>query len=423
MQRDLLVVAAYDSQLKWAVGLAREFPAAEWSWKVAAPADYRTALSAEQIEAIGCPAPELLSWQELLVAARSADCVVLALQGQLVERFTDELALLRQTRPQDHEPVIVTGWVGIVIEKLVAGYLDRAGSDLVAVNSADNLREFENAGRLLGVPLDNLLLTGLPLLPARPAPLREGPIHRVVFADQPTIPTMRWDRAYVYQRLIDYAVAHPERQVMLKPRHRPWESTFHRMDHHPEEVLAELPPAPPNFSVTYEPITELLATTDLMLTVSSTAGLESVGAGVRTAFIGDLGVHEKHGNQVLLNSGLITTFDELIADNLPVAQQNWLADVFVSVDELTPGQRIVRRVLELLDVPLDQRPGAIVSSGRYVSGRLAIRRLRARLPRAAQVPTPQGGNRSLKAQLRTRLSFLARAVLPAALVRHLAAKY
>lgn len=422
MHRHLLVVAAYDSQLKWAVGLAREFPSDDWSWTVAAPADYRTALSADQIQAIGCPPPESLSWTDLLAAARQADCVVLALQGQLVERITDELALLRRTDPRDREPVIVTGWVGIVIEKLVAGYLDRAGSDLVAVNSADNLREFEHAAALLGLPLDNLLLTGLPLLPARPQPLQEGPLRTVVFADQPTIPTQRWDRAYLYQRLIDYAKAHPERRVLLKPRHRPWESTFHRMDHHPEQVLAELPTAPPNFAVTYDPITELLPVTDLLLTVSSTAGLEAVGAGVRTAFIGDLGVHEKHGNQVLLNSGLITTFDELVADRLPVAEPSWLADVFVAVDDLTPGQRVVKRVTELLELPVSQRPGTTVTQGSYVARRLAIRTARAEMPRAAQVPSSSGGGSSLKAQLRTRLGLLARALLPASLIRRLASK-
>lgn len=422
-QRHLLVVAAYDSQLKWAVGLAREFPSDEWTWTVAAPADYRTALSSDQIAAIGCPEPELLAWADLLAAARTADCVVLALQGQLVERFTDEMALLRRAEPADREPVVVTGWVGIVIEKLVAGYLDRAGSDLVAVNSADNLREFENAARLLGLPLDNLLLTGLPLLPARPAARREGPIRTVVFADQPTIPTQRWDRAYVYQRLIDYATAHPERRVLLKPRHRPWESTFHRMDHHPEQVLAELPKPPSNFALTYEPITELLPSTDLMLTVSSTAGLEAVAAGVRTAFIADLGVHEKHGNQVLLNSGLITTFDDLIADRVPNPQQAWLDDVFVSVDELTPGQRVVKRVGELLELPIQQRPGVAVTQGSYVAGRLAIRQLRARLPQAARVPDAPGGNQSFKGQVRARLGLLARALLPMSLVRRLGSRY
>lgn len=423
MHRHLLVVAAYDSQLKWAVGLAREFPSDDWSWSLAAPADYRTALSADQIQAIGCPEPTSLPWAELLAAARSADCVVLALQGQLVERFTDELALLRKADPRDQEPVIVTGWVGIVIEKLIAGYLDRAGSDLVAVNSADNLREFEHAAALLGLPVDNLLLTGLPLLPAQPLPQRDGPVHTVVFADQPTIPTQRWDRAYVYQRLLDYARAHPERRVLLKPRHRRWESTFHRMDHHPEQVLAELPDAPSNFEVTYEPITDLLRAADLMLTVSSTAGLEAVGAGVRTAFVGDLGVHEKHGNQVLLNSGLITTFDELIADNLPQARPDWLADVFVDVDGLTPGQRVVARVAQLLELPISQRPGTVVTQGSYVAARLAIRATRAQLPRAAQVPSDFVGGSSWRAQLRTRLGLLARALLPASLVRRLAESY
>ena len=31
----------------------------------------------------------------------------------------------------------------------------------------------------------------------------------------------------------------PDDLVLLKPRHRPGEDTFHRMHHHPEQLLAE----------------------------------------------------------------------------------------------------------------------------------------------------------------------------------------
>lgn len=415
----LLVIAAYDSQLKWAAGLAAEFAAAGWHWSAAVPRDVRHAFSDEQLAAIGVHDLRHLSWADLLLEARRADCVVLALQGPLVERFTDELAILREDDPgSGAEPVVVTGWVGIIIEKIVAGYLDRAGSDVVAVNSADNLREFTSAGLRLGLPPDNLLLSGLPLLPAQPMTPRTGPIRTVVFADQPTIPRDSWDRAYLYQRLLDYARAHPERTVLLKPRHRPEESTFHVMEHHPETLLRMLPPAPANFQVSYEPITELLPVTDLLLTVSSTAGLEAVGAGVRTVFLGDLGVHEKHGNHVLLNSGLIASFEDLMADRIPTPDPDWLADMFVAGDGLRPAQRIVKRVEQLIELPFDRRPGASVARGRYLTGRIAIRKARRSMPPAARQPIPAGPVGALQ-EGRRRLVLVARALLPAAAFQRL----
>lgn len=410
----VMVIAAYDSQLKWAMGLAREFATQGWQYSVVVPADIRHALSDEQVAAVGVTDLKSYPWQELLRLARTQDCVILAIQGPLVEQFTDELAILREAEPAQREPVIVTGWVGIIIEKVIAGYLDRAASDVVAVNSADNLREFTRAGDDLGIPADNLLLSGLPLLPAKPAPLGTGPVRTVLFADQPTVPREPWDRAYVYQRLIDYAIAHPDRKVLLKPRHRLDEDTFHVMKHHPETVISQLPTPPVNFEIVYTPITELLDSIDLMLTVSSTAALEALGAGVRTAFIGDLGVHEKFGNHVLTPSGLITTFGALEADELPVPHPEWLDDLFVSGDDLSPAQRVVRRVEELRVLPPADRPGAAVQAGRYVSGRLAIRKRRATMPEPARVPTSNWKSRSsFQAVLIRRASWFARAVLPA----------
>lgn len=397
MARQVVLVAAYDSQLKWAMTLAGEFAAQGWRYTIVVPSDVRHSLSADQVAAAGAAAVARMRWADLLRRAREVDCVVLAIQGTLVARFTDELELLRRESPSSHEPVVVTGWVGIIIEKLVAGYLDRAGSDVIAVNSADNLREFVAAGRSLGIAPDNLLLSGLPLLPDRPAAAGDGPIRTVVFADQPTVPGARWDRAYAYQRLLDYASAHPDRTVLLKPRHRPGEGTFHVMQDHPETLLGRLGRAPSNFAVTYERITDLLPRTDLLLTVSSTAGLEAIGQGVRTVFVADFGIHEKHGNQVLMPSGLLATFDDVTADRIPVADPAWLEDVFVG-GGVPPVTRIVDRVGELLEVDPHERPSRRVAAGPYLSGRVDVRSARAAMPAitrdpAASTATPSSGRR------------------------------
>jgi hypothetical protein len=423
MPQHVMAVVAYDSQLKWALGLVDEFRRRGWTSSVAVPTDVRSALSDEQVLAHGAVELERMPWREILLTARRADCVVLAVQGPLVERFTDEMELLRRQPPaRGHEPVIVAGWVGIIIEKIIAGYLDRCAADLVAVNSADNLREFAEAGSLLGLPPDNLLLSGLPLLPAEPAPAGTGPVRAVLFADQPTIPGPASDRAYIYQRLAEYATAHPDREVLLRPRHRPGEGTFHVMRHHPETVLARLPELPPNFRITYEPITHLLQRIDLMLTVSSTAGLEAVGHGVRTAFIGDLGIHEKHGNHVLLRSGLVATFDDITADRLPHPRQDWLDDIFVRGDGRRPVERIADRVDELAAIDPASRPAAALARSPYVSGRIAVREHRRLMPAAAQTAAKpadgHGGNaltRGLsraRADLRRRAALGAQAVLP-----------
>jgi hypothetical protein len=132
-----------------------------------------------------------------------------------------------------------------------------------------------------------------------------------------------------------YADAHPDRQVVLKPRHRMGEDTFHRMRFHPEVLLASLK-MPPNFSIDYTPVSDRLASLDLMLTISSTAALEAVGAGVRIAFIADLDVREQLGNHIFLGSGLLRTFDQLEKDQIGVPNKAWIEDYFFDTTGLSP---------------------------------------------------------------------------------------
>jgi Putative glycosyltransferase (DUF6716) len=168
----------------------------------------------------------------------------------------------------------------------------------------------------------------------------------VIFADQPTVPQAREDRLYLYRRLLAYAQAHPDRHVVLKPRHRIGEDTFHRMKFHPEALLSGLR-RPPNFSIDYTPISDRLADLDLMLTVSSTAALEAVGAGVRTAVVADLDVREQLGNHIFLDSGLLRTFDQLERDDVGVPAKSWVEDYFFNTHGVTPAEQLADRALEL----------------------------------------------------------------------------
>lgn len=297
--RIAILVAAFDSQLKWAGTIRRALEARGFACRMIVPSDIRHAISDGQLADYSGRAVAYLPWTELVTASLHVDVVVLAMHGPLVRRFCHDLfdaVELTDTAP----PVTVSGWVGVIIEKIIAGYLDRYATDIVAVNSRSNMATFKAVARSLDLPADNLVLSGLPLLSGQRGEVRVAdPIKTVMFADQPTVPQTRADRLYIYQRLLAYAQAHPDRQVVLKPRHRIGEDTFHRMKFHPEVLLSGVR-KPPNFSIDYTPIADRLADLDLMLTVSSTAALESVGAGVRTALIADLDVREQLGNHIFL---------------------------------------------------------------------------------------------------------------------------
>lgn len=349
--RTAILVAAYDSQLKWAGTIRRALESRGFACEVIVPSDIRHAVSDGQLADFGGSSVRYLPWGDLIRESLSVDAVVLSIQGPLVSRFCHDLydtVAVTGTRP----PVTISGWVGVIIEKITAGYLERYATDIVAVNSRSDLETFETVARSLRLPTENLLLSGLSLLDGghRVAPPAAAPIKHVMFADQPTVPKKREDRLYLYEQLIAYARAHPDRTVVLKPRHRIGEDTFHRMRFHPEILLDGIA-HPANFSIDYTPISEILPELDLMLTVSSTAALEAVGAGVRTAFIADLDVREQLGNHIFLDSGLLRTFAQVQNDDLGIPTQRWIDDYFFETGGVTPAEQIADRAVELAGIP------------------------------------------------------------------------
>ena len=85
----------------------------------------KSALSSQQIADAGFADVEILDAAELLNMATDADVLVSALAGPATRALIYELATRLPDRPG---PVIITGWVGVIIEKIIAGYLDRCGA-------------------------------------------------------------------------------------------------------------------------------------------------------------------------------------------------------------------------------------------------------------------------------------------------------
>ena len=318
-----LFIAAYDSQLKWCGPIKSAFLKRGYTCRAVMP-DSQSALSDPQIFSAGFEAIERLSWDEIKREALQNDIVVISLIGPTLRRFIFNL-FSAQTGVQ--RPVLVTGWVGVIFDKLLAGYLDRAPCDVVAVNSTEDLRKFENTAKQLGIPIDNLVLTGLPLLAATAKKQRSCDIRKVLFADQPTVPSRKTERYFIYKKINEYALLHPNREVILKPRHRLSEDTLHKIKYHPELLLKDTKLAR-NFRIDYTPISEIIESVDLLVTISSTAALEALSVGTKVAFPLDLGLNERFGNHIFLNSGLLRTFSQINKDDIGHPDTQWLKSYF-----------------------------------------------------------------------------------------------
>lgn len=292
----------------------------------------RATPTARQLAEVGVSADELreVSGNEFLNAIRDGryDIVVLALVGGGVQAMLHAIAALRLSE----RPVVVTGYVGVVYEKLADGLLLRHGADVVLANSGHDAERFRAVYEGVGADASSVTEAALPFLGGAPYTARTGR-DTVVFAAQPSVPESRADRTYLLRRLVEHARLHPHREVLLKLRSRPGEHTTH-LEELPYQRLAEKLSGglPPNVRLVYGHMGEVLDRTDLLVTLSSTAALESLHRRIPTAILSDLGVREALGNHHFLGSGLLTSWDQLDGGHRPVPDADWLARQGVAAD-------------------------------------------------------------------------------------------
>ncbi|MEW2394415.1 DUF6716 putative glycosyltransferase [Streptomyces sp. NPDC046862] len=247
------------------------------------------------------------------------DIVVLALVGGGVQAMLHGLRSAWGARTR--RPVVVTGYVGVVYEKLADGLLLRHGADLVLANSRQDADRFRDVYEGVGADATSVTEVALPFLGG--APYAKHDPYTVVFAAQPSVPDSRKDRTYLLNRLVQHARLHPEREVLLKLRSKPGEHTTH-IEELPYQKLAQRIDLPPNFRLVYGNMGEVLDRTDLLVTISSTAALESLHRRIPTVVLTDLGIRETLGNHHFVGSGCLASWDQLDAGHEPTADAAWV---------------------------------------------------------------------------------------------------
>ncbi|MBV1945550.1 DUF6716 putative glycosyltransferase [Streptomyces sp. BV129] len=258
----------------------------------------------------------------------SYDILVLALVGGGVQAM---LHGLRHAWGGGRRPVVVTGYVGVVYEKLADGLLLRHGADLVLANSAEDADRFRAVYEGVGADAGAVTEVALPFLGGTAYAGERAPCT-VTFAAQPSVPESRADRTYLLDRLIGHARRHPEREVLLKLRSKPGEHTTH-IEELPYQKLVRGRELPTNLRLVYGHMGEVLDRTDLLVTISSTAALESLHRRIPTAVLTDLGVREALGNHHFLGSGCLTSWDRLDAGHRPEPDPGWLERQGVAAGE------------------------------------------------------------------------------------------
>ncbi|MEV6197461.1 DUF6716 putative glycosyltransferase [Streptomyces sp. NPDC051920] len=324
--RRIAVVADSDTRWKWGASVARQI-APEYALDALFLRTRATPTERQLAETGITPdtrrdvtVAELVDDEELA----AADLLVLATAGGTTLALTHGLGLAWEGR--ERRPVTVTGYVGVVYEKMVDGLLTRAGTDLVLANSAYDADRFRETFASVGVDPGSVVECALPFLGGQPyAPSAERPFT-LTFAVQPSVPKGRVSRLRLLERAAAHARRHPDRLVLMKLRSLPGEHTTH-VEADPYQLLIErmTEPAPDNLRLVYGNMGEVLDRTDLLVTVSSTAALESMHRGIPTAILSDFGIREAHGNHYFVHSGCLASWDDLDAGAAPRVDPDWAA--------------------------------------------------------------------------------------------------
>ncbi|WP_375485234.1 DUF6716 putative glycosyltransferase [uncultured Jatrophihabitans sp.] len=331
---DVHVVADSDTRWKWGASLAHQLTGAGTSRVHGHLVDGRAAPTDAQVREVGVAAVTLTRGGMSDVLNRLADVeaevVVLACAGGTIQSLLHGLAHAWQGRQS--RPVVVTGYVGVVYERVVDGLLLRAGADVVLANSAADERTFRSVYRAVGADPDSVVRTALPFLGSRRGtPAGDRPFT-VTFVAQPSVPETAQERRYAMTQVLEHARRHPERHVVVKLRARPGEQTTHVETHHYATLVREAS-LPANVSYAYGSMADVLDRTDLCVTVSSTAALEAMHRNIPVGVLTDFGVRESLGNHVFAASGALVSWPELHDGVLPTTDPTWAADNGVGDDD------------------------------------------------------------------------------------------
>jgi hypothetical protein len=254
------------------------------------------------------------TWDGLLADLNSleADAVGVYLSGSQIHSFLQQA---KRSCESHKRRVFFCGFNGLVYEKFEEGISWRLGYDIVCLNSLRDKDNFDQAFGRTKYAAQRIAIIGLnrgrnktdnfALLPFEQRP------KLAVFAEQVKVPKSKTDRLFLLRKMADLAERNKDWNIVIKPRVRPEERTFHRVSSHPEHLLNALGNCPPNLTLTYTPLPELLARTRVLMTVSSTAMFEAIYYGCQPIVLTDFGVVNSFGSHVFLGSGLETQADSI----------------------------------------------------------------------------------------------------------------
>jgi hypothetical protein len=316
-------VADSDSYLKWGASVLDEVPA-DWEKKLVliqtpvAPSETQSeaALAGTGMRGQSVDTYRLDALVEL-VAAERPDVMLLALRGPVI-RVLVRAILARGGK----RPLFVSGMPGISFPATKRALWFRGQIDLMLVHSKHEREAFAELAERLGLE-QRFGLATLAFL-ARDASGVSPTARNIVFATQAKVPRTRKDRLSILEWLRETAERHPHYRIVMKLRAVGGEMQTHAERYPFDEIVADLGDMPDNFVFEGGSMSDQLDAAAALVTVSSTAALESAARGIPTLVLDDFGVSRRLINLVFEGSNLLGSSEDLMAARFSHADPEWL---------------------------------------------------------------------------------------------------
>lgn len=306
----VLAVADSDSYLKWACAtLDRLGPADEAGLDrsaviVKTPIAPTTSQIAAAVAGSSVVRPAVLPVRDLAAHIRdnTPDVVLIAATGPVAEVVARAIVAAAGKR----RPALITGLPGMALPATPEGTGWRRWCDAFVVHSRLEIGAYREAFAAHGVAPE-VPLAHLPFLEHMATSLGTEPVKRVVFAAQAKVPDNRPDRVTLLDRLA--RLAEEDFEVMVKLRARKgerqthneafpydelWDTEHERLGHRSDALR-----------FVDGPMAEWLQAGSALMTVSSTAAMESLALDLSTVIIDDFGVTPELLNAPFAGSGCV----------------------------------------------------------------------------------------------------------------------
>ncbi|PMR73054.1 hypothetical protein C1H69_18925 [Billgrantia endophytica] len=212
--------------------------------------------------------------------------------------------------------------------KLANGLATRQGADIICLNSKKDLSYAKEFFSDLGLDGSVLESTNYPFAAEgerKEVKTKPNTGRHIVFTTQPHWPGKIEERLYVLGELVKAAKLYPSDKIIIKLRMPAGKKTIHPEKYHYESIFPKLRlKKPTNLEFVYGDMAKVLESTDLHITLASTAAVESIAMKIPTAIIGDFGIVEKYGVDHFVGSGLILKISDALSSGVSLPHAQWL---------------------------------------------------------------------------------------------------